>query len=137
MTKVAEIVAQALKELRVIGSNEAPDSDDAQDCVTELNQMMREWGVEGIALGWSDVVDVTSDLPVPPEANGPLAMNLAVRMAAQFSKEVRPDTAGKADAGKTMLMNQIALNESAQVSYPDLPIGNRQPYGTWRDGYFM
>lgn len=137
MTQVAQIVQDALLELRVIGSNEAPDDDDARDCVRSLNTMMREWEVDGVSLGWTDVADVTDTLPVPPEAEGALTYNLAVRMAAQFGKELRPDTLQKADAGKTRLMNQIALNESAQVSYPDLPIGNRQPYGTWRDGYFM
>lgn len=137
MTQVAQIVQDALLELRVIGSNEAPDDDDARDCVRSLNTMMREWEVDGVSLGWTDVADVTDTLPVPPEAEGALTYNLAVRMAAQFGKELRPDTLQKADSGKTRLMNQIALNEAAQVSYPDLPIGNRQPYGTWRDGYFM
>jgi citrate lyase gamma subunit len=137
MTQVAQIVQDTLLELRVIGSNEAPDDDDARDCVRSLNTMMREWEVDGIALGWSDVMDVTDTLHVPPEAEGALTFNLAVRMAAQFGKELRQDTVAKADAGKTRLMNQIALNECVPVSYPDLPIGNNQPYGTWRDGYFM
>ena len=137
MTLIAQIVQDTLLELRIIASNEAPDDDDARDCVRSLNTMMREWEVDGVALGWSDVADVTSELPVPPEAEGAITYNLAVRMAAQFGKELRPDTIAKADSGLTRLINQIALNESAQVSYPDLPIGNRQPYGTWRDGYFM
>lgn len=94
-----DLIRRSLLLIRVIGSNEAPDDDDAKDALMALNTMMRRWEANGIAMGWNDVADVNEELPAPPEAEEAIAYNLALRLCPLFGKEPTMDLRGVARSG--------------------------------------
>lgn len=114
-----EIIRRALMIIRVIGSNEAPDDDDAKDALTALNTMMRRWEAKNIALGWNTVEDVNDPLPAPPEAEEAIAYNLAIRLCPLFGKQMDPQDRAIATSGLNDLRNAgYANNPLTLETYP-------------------
>lgn len=137
MTQVVDIVRAALGHLRVQDSHATVDEVDARDTIAELNRMMREWEVDGVNLGWSDVSTPEDTLPVPPEAEGAIAYNLALRRRAAYGAMLDPDVVKFAESTLGTLRAQIASNTYVRMTSPDLPYGEGQRPGvSWRDGYF-
>lgn len=84
MTKVAEIVRDALEYLTVLDAQATPTAEDMAAGVRQLNMMMRRWEANLLALGWSDVTGPDDDLPVPPEAEEAVGYNLALRLRSRY-----------------------------------------------------
>lgn len=103
MPATIDILTESLRLLRVIGSNEAPDDDDARDALSALNRMMRRWEANGLALGWNDVANMQDLLPAPPEAEEAIIYNLAMRMRPLFGKTLEPDVMAMARNGRNEL----------------------------------
>lgn len=120
MTKVADIVRDALGHLREIDANEAVEAEDARDALRALNLMMRRWEANGLALGWKDVTSVDDDLPAPPEAEEAIGYNLALKLRARYGSTLDQDVVAHANDGLAMLRADVAMRDSARVSY-DLP----------------
>ena len=120
MTKVADIVRDALGHLREIDANEAVEAEDARDAVRALNLMMRRWEANGLALGWKDVAGVDDDLPAPAEAEEAIGYNLALKLRARYGSTLDQDVVALANDGLAMLRADVAARDAARVSY-DLP----------------
>lgn len=137
MTQAITNIRRALQHLRVADSSSAIDANDEADALIALNQMMRTWEVDGIALGWQDVVHATDEMPTPPEADEAIGYGLAIRLAPSFG--VQPDqvTVQMAAQGLGTLRALVASNLYDRCSYDDLPIGNAQRVGGgWRAGFY-
>jgi hypothetical protein len=128
MTQVAQIVRDALGHLRVQDANQPVKAIDARDAITALNQMMREWEAEPRMLGWQDVSSMEEDMPTPPEADGAIGFNLAVRMRARYGKALEMDVFQQATDGKALLKALSLRNQFNRCDYSDLPDGA----GNWR-----
>ena len=109
MTTTLEIITESLRLLRVIGSNEAPDDDDARDSLSALNRMVRRWEANGMALGWSTVDSVNDELPAPEEAEEPIIYNLARRLQTQFGKQLDGEALNTAREGLNALRRDVAV----------------------------
>jgi hypothetical protein len=120
MTTVAAIVRDALGHLRVLDANEAVEAEDARDAVRALNLMMRRWEASGLALGWNDVTSVADTLPAPPEAEEAIGYNLALKLRARYGATLDQDTVALANDGLAALRADVAMRDSARLSY-DLP----------------
>lgn len=48
MSTVLDIVTRSLRDLHVLQGNEDPDSEDAQTCLEQLNDMLYEWASSGV-----------------------------------------------------------------------------------------
>ncbi len=121
MTKVADILRDALGHLREIDANEAVEAEDARDGIRALNLMMRRWEANGLALGWTDVASVTDTLPVPPEAEEAIGYNLALRLRARYGGTLDQDVVQLANDGLAMLRTDVAASDAARLSFDDLP----------------
>jgi hypothetical protein len=137
MTKVLDIVRDALGHLRVIDASGPVDENDAADAIGALNRMMRAWEVEGLSMGWSDVSAPDQDMPTPPEADEAIGAHLAMRLAPKYGKQPDPALGAIAANGEAMLRAQVATNSYERTEYPDLPIGQGQRFGYrgWRNGF--
>lgn len=129
MTKVADIVRDALSHLRVLDAGEAVEAEDARDAVRALNMMMRRWEASGLSVGWNDVVNVDDDLPAPPEAEEAIGYNLAIRLRTRYGVDTDPDIVECARVGKSMLLGDIANRDDFRLEYelpcPDYLMGAR------------
>lgn len=103
MTTVQDIVSRALRLLRVLDVNSAPKAVDMQTGIVALNAMMRRWEANGLALGWSTVVNPADTLPLPEEAEEAVAYNLALRLRAEYGTSLDPDVAAMAADGLNLL----------------------------------
>lgn len=115
MTTAAQIVGRALRLLRVVDPNEAPEAEDFETARVALNSMLRRWEANGLALGWQDVENPADEVYIPAEADQAVAFNLAVMLRAEYGVSLDPDvfamaTDGLADLRRDMLVaNPLVL----------------------------
>ena len=135
MAKVADIIRDALSHLRVQNPLQPIKAQDARAGIRALNLMMRRWEANGIALGWSDVVEPTDDLPAPAEAEEAIGYNLAIRLQSRFGVELDREGKDAARRGLEELRADVHGNLHLAVSYEDLPAAEGQSgFGDWREG---
>lgn len=123
MTEVATIVRDALLHLEVQDPYQPVKAVNMADGIRALNLMMRAWEVDGLSMGWQDVVNPSDDLPAPPEAEQAIGYNLAIRLRARYGVTLAQDVVAMATDGLATLAAQIATNTFARIEYPDLPMG--------------
>jgi len=133
MTQAIDIIRAALQHLRVVDAAAALDENDTADAIKSLNAMMRAWEADGISLGWSDVVAATDAMPTPPEADEAIGYNLAVRLGSRFGVMPGQDVVSLASSGVSLLRALVASSDYSRCSYGDLPAGNAQRTGSWRE----
>jgi hypothetical protein len=71
----------------VIDARDSPAAEESADALVALNDLLRRWEADGLALGWTDCTAVTDTLAVPNEALRAVAYNLAVDLAPEYGKQ--------------------------------------------------
>jgi len=127
MTKVNEVVVDALEEI-VVQQDEAPiTQSEAQAVIRTLNDMMNMWAAKGINLGYTAVTKLNDILTVAPGAILGIKSILAIYMANKYEVPVSADLRQKAKDGWKAILN-IAI-QTAPVQYPPtLPMGSGNTY---------
>lgn len=136
MSKVSEVIRDALLILRVVDADEAPEAKDAEDAIRALNLMMTTLEAEGLSLGWSPVSKPDDMMPVLPEAEEAITYLLATRLRTRYGVALDPDVFQMALDLLGNLRAQVASADYSRISYPDLPVGQGQPRGAWYEGYY-
>jgi len=90
MTTVAKLVARSLRLLQVIDAVQPVKPQDMTTAIEALNAMISRWEADGLALGWQAVVNPSDDLPIPEEAERPVAYCLAKELAPEFGVDPMP-----------------------------------------------
>ena len=122
METVTEVVSGALRLLEVRTAESAITPEEAQDGLTALNDMMNEWNVDGIDIGYETLDEVEDELFVTLGSLGAIKSNLAIYIAPEYGRIVTPALIERAKRSKRSLRASIPLNRS---QYPDsLPIGS-------------
>ncbi len=121
-TTVNDIVKGALLLLEVRTAESAVTAAEAEDGLTALNDMMNEWNVDGINVGYESLDDINDELFVDLGAIGAIKSNLAIYIAPEYGRIVSPDLTERANRSKKSLRSSIKLNPS---QFPDtLPVGS-------------
>lgn len=123
-------ISRALRLLRVLDPDEAPEAADAKTALEALNKMMRRWEADGIALGWNTLASVDDEMTIPEEAEDAVDHNLALRMRKEFGVAIDPDLVSDANS----LLN--ALRRDVNVANP---LAHESPgwgYDTRSDSYY-
>lgn len=122
MATVNEIVTGALQLLEVNVAESAIEAPEAEDGLVSLNDMMNEWNVDGIDVGYETLDEIDDELFVDLGAIGAIKANLAVYIAPEYGRTVSASLQKRANRSKRSLRASIPLNSSA---FPDtLPIGS-------------
>ena len=122
-----DFVLAALTEIGIASSSFQIMPDELTSAVNRLDAMMAEWDASGIHLGYPlatpTTTDVNAETSVYPYAVEAVTLNLAVRLAPQYGREVMPSTMASAKAAKsTVIMRMTAPpNMSMPVT---MPLGN-------------
>ena len=130
MSKVVEIVRDALGHLRVVDGNSATDPIDLRDGIRSLNLMMRAWEAENLPVGWYDVSDGDEDMPTELAFDEAIGANLALKLRARYGATLDADVVQMATDGKALVSAMIASSEFNRIAYPDLPDST----GSYRGG---
>ncbi len=102
-----KIIARALRIIRVLDADEAPESRAAEDALEVLNQMLIRWEADGISLGWSPLNEVSDELPLPQEALEAVAYNLASQLAIEYGVATDGKVESMASAGYKALLRDV------------------------------
>lgn len=126
--KVEELVARALRLIKVLDPNEAIEASDYETARFALNTMMARIEADGISVGWQDVDNPADELPLPPEAVEAIAYNLAIALADEYGQSITPSIATKAEQGLSSLYRDV-LNANPIISRSSGPLpSNGWPY---------
>ena len=121
-TTVLDIVTGALQllEIRVAESGVTPS--EGVDGLAALNDMMNEWNVDGIDVGYETLDDTADEVFVQLGSIGAMKANLAIYIAAEYGRTPSATLERRARRSKNSLRAAIPLDPS---QLPDtLPIGS-------------
>lgn len=135
MSKVGEIVRDALGHLRVIDADAAVDPLDMRDAIRALNLMVRGWEAQPLPLGWYDVSSPDEDMPTEQAFDEAIGANLAIRLRAKYGATLDADVVQIATDGKALMSAMVTSADYSRLSYPDLPNGeSRRGIGSYQEG---
>lgn len=127
MATALNVVTGALQLLEIRVAESAVTSSEAEDGLTALNDMMNEWNVDGINIGYETLDDSDDELSVKLGSLGAIKANLAVYIAPEYGRVVTEALQKRADRSKKSLRASIPINRS---EFPDtLPIGSGNENG--------
>ena len=122
----AQLVSSALGELTLGGEFDITP-EEQQDAVRRLDAMLAMWESKGIRLGYSlpaspDDSDAETQAGIPDTSAEAVYLNLAVRLAPMFGKQLSQDTRAAARQAYEPLLIRAA--QPPQQDYrPSLPAG--------------
>ena len=122
MATAEVFVRSALLKVMKIGAEQPIQSQDAQDVLTELNDLMLEWEGTGIQLGFTVLTGLGDEVTIPAFANSAVKHHLAIRISPEYGRSVHPATALAAKDALDALLNAI-------VSVGPVVMGNTVPVG--------
>ncbi len=122
MATVTEIVEGALELLEVNTAETPITAKEVEDGRVSLNDMMNEWNINGINVGYETLDDADDELFVDLGAIGAIKANLAIYIAPGYGRTVGDELRRRARRSKRSLRGSIDLKPT---EFPDsLPIGS-------------
>jgi len=84
MATVAQVLDASLKRIIVAGSESEINSQDATDFIFAMNTFMFDLDAQGVALGYTEVSDLSDDITIPIGALRGLITNMAVEISPDY-----------------------------------------------------
>lgn len=123
MATGSDIITRALTKLGVRASETPLEAAELADGLDALNDMLSEWEYSGIRLNFERLTNAAETVNVPDGALGCIKSQLAVRLAAEYGRQISPALVAEADLGMDNLL--ISLAHLGDVELPDtLPTGS-------------
>lgn len=131
-TPTRTYIEKALALLSVKKATIPSTTDEVNDGIETLCDMLIEWDSVGIRLGGRIVIDADTDLEVPRYSNWAIKTNLAIRMAPEYEVSVRPELQFAAKDSFDNLFARLFGKGLQNVALPStLPIGQGNEFNTW------
>ncbi len=102
-----KLISRAMRIIRVLDADEAPEAKAAEDALEVLNQMLMRWEADRISLGWSELDDVSDELPLPAESLEAVTYNLASQLAVEYGVATDGKVEAMADNGYKALLRDV------------------------------
>jgi len=131
-----EIINESFSELALQGYVFNVGPDELQGALRRLDTMMATWNGKGIRLGYpvpstADGSTLDQDSGLPDWAIEAAYMNLAIRIAAGYGKQITQTTAAAAKTALDVVMQRMAMPAEQQMpSTMPIGAGNRR----WASG---
>lgn len=122
----ADLVADVLRILSVLSDSEAPSSDQVQQHMDTLNEMMAEWQAMGRELGYTPLASSTDLITVPDWALRGMKYNLALQLSLEYARPTDERIVALASAGMATISKMTS--EDPIIDTMDLPQGRRNTY---------
>jgi len=114
-----DLVLAALTEIGIASSSFQIQPDELVSAVNRLDAMMAEWDASGIHLGYPlatpTTTDPDSDTGVYPYAVEAITLNLAVRLAPAYGRDLMPDTKASAKSAKATVIMRMTAPPNMQL----------------------
>ena len=130
-----DFVEGALKRIGVVSAESSIQAVDLQDGLEVFNDMMSELEPT-LKFGFETIADAGDTVRVPRGAHAAIKSNLAVRLAADYGKQVNPALVAESVASMENLLRSIVF--IGDVKFPDtLPLGSGNQCTTFEDQRFF
>ncbi len=133
MATALDVITKAHVLLGIRAAESPLEPNEAEDGLESLNDMLNEWNIENIDIGFETVDDLQDELFVDTGTEGAIKSNLAVYIAPEYGRIVSDALARRASTSKKAVRGSLSLRP---LEFPDtLPIGsgneqnNRVPDG--------
>jgi hypothetical protein len=138
-----QFVEQAFEEIGLAAYVYDLTPEQLQSALRRLDAMMAGWNANGIRIGWPmpstpQTSELDVDTKVPDVANEAIYINLALRIAPGFGKQVSAETKADADAAYSNLLNQTAAPTPERQFPNTLPRGaGTKPWRSFNSNQFV
>lgn len=124
-----DLILRALRLAGVLEAGETPSGAEQADSLDAFNEMMHQWDIDGIPLGWSDAAWADT-LAVPDAYLRPMRLNLAVDLCAEFGVSASQELIANAiDSKRDMIEDNVQVDE---VTF-DVTLTNRNRFNVVSD----
>ena len=131
MAKAGQVVNRALSLILVQPDEAAIQPSESKAAIEVLNDMMAEWDMNGISIGYSVVTSLSNDLTVPDYALAAMKSNLAVRLAPEFDGNASGLLVTLADRQHSALLNAtLTIGPSPMPCTVPVGSGNSGNWGS-------
>lgn len=135
-----DFINGALEEIGLASIAYDATADELVGAMRRLNAMMAEWNARGIRIGYPipsgpNSGSLTDETNVPDSAWEAVVLNLALRIAPGYGKQVLPATMTGAKRAFNALMNLHA--QPAEMQLPQMPAGAGNKPWRWDDAYTL
>ncbi len=114
MATMRDIAKGGLKRLGVIPLDQEPEAGELNEALTALNGMMFEWKNQGVDIEHT-ALELSDTFPLDPEFDRGVKAMLAVVMADEYGKDLRPKTVDDAnECWKSLLAVYLPIAEQAE-----------------------
>lgn len=135
MATKRELIVQGFEEIGIASSAFDLQAEELDTGLRRLNQLMAEWDVHGIRLGFNMGGTLNEDSGIPESAIFAVCANLGLRLASSFGKAVSPQTMLEAKKAYDVLVSYGQTIPEYQ--FPSiLPIGRGNRRATNSQQYF-
>ena len=133
MTTGTEVIHDALQEILVQADEQEYQPAEYQAGMRGLNDMVSEWDLLGLPLGFTLLTNITDTVTVPAGLIGAVKTNLALRLAPQFNKDIPGALVKSAESGMQAVRNYSVVQLPTRMP-STLPIGSgneRETYSNY------
>lgn len=135
-----DFINGALEEIGLASIAYDATADELVGAMRRLNAMMAEWNARGIRIGYPipsgpNSGSLTDETNVPDSAWEAVVLNLALRIAPGYGKQVLPATMTGAKRAFNALLNLHA--QPAEMQLPVMPAGAGNKPWRWHDAYTL
>lgn len=122
-----QFIEQAFDEIGLASYVYELTTDQLQSALRRMDTMLATWNAKGIRIGYPlpstpEDSDINQETTVPDRANEAIFLNLAVRLAPSYGKQVSPDTKQSAKMAYDALMSYAAMPPEMQLPQ-GMPLG--------------
>jgi hypothetical protein len=114
-----QLVGEAFSEIGIAGWEFDVEPEELDTALRRLDTMLATWAAKGVCVGYlfpsgADKSDLDDDSGLPDSACETVYLNLAIRIAPSFGKQVGSDTRRSARAGYDTLLLTAAMPQQQQ-----------------------
>lgn len=102
MATALDVITRALRKLRQLDVGEEPTAEEAEDALSDLNDMLAEWAIDGIDLALIDL-ELSDDIDLPRDHMAAIVLSLAERLGGEYGSELSPIDANSVERRRAIL----------------------------------
>lgn len=123
------MVTDAFRKANIIDQIQAPSAEQAVAGLRILNQMMADWQVDGIRLGWHVVSGLDDTLPIAAEDERGVLHNLAVEICGDYG--IEPSAKVQEIASDTFARFAKTASQEVVADLSGLPVEDAGAFVSW------
>lgn len=130
-----DLIRDSLGLLGVLRETQAPTAEQGEHGLRVLNEMMADWEVDGVDLGFVPSTSLADALSVDDGDIAPVKYNLAHALAPYYGRQTPPVVLERAISYYNRLLRQSMVDELEPVSLEHIPLGRRGYKDDFDNGY--